>query len=407
MSLKDIDQLIDEIDAAVHTNGPLGKTTAAGLNALLRSLAAELIAQQQQTALDSSHKADLDATGKVPISQLPAVAAAAIGRYNSGDAYVAGEVVRYDHGSGLRLFEALQSGPLPPPIGSNGSINASWQEISPAGQSYQLTRTLERQAMLDLLSGDSGEVGPGLMYYIQNGAGPGRDVLARGLGEGQLEPNAYARDTPTPLNPSPTFQAVRFNAVIASAEPLDYEEVTQANLLTRFAGSLPLRNKVYRITRPGGGIVEARFDSVLPGAPVAGSIVSETAIVPGTPGTGRYDLVADTLTNPLAELQAQFTALAQKADKIQTVTGPISSTNKIRFVRDTIFDPQTSTWLSSDFDLTNAVPGTTVIAEYNGPTAPGLPAGSRVLFGTFLANTINLYHYTYLSANRVLVTITH
>ena len=44
MPLKDLDQLRAEIDAAVHPNGPLGKTTAPGLNALLRSFAAELTA---------------------------------------------------------------------------------------------------------------------------------------------------------------------------------------------------------------------------------------------------------------------------------------------------------------------------------------------------------------------------
>lgn len=44
MPFKDLDQLRAEIDAAVHPNGPLGKTTAPGLNALLRSFAAELTA---------------------------------------------------------------------------------------------------------------------------------------------------------------------------------------------------------------------------------------------------------------------------------------------------------------------------------------------------------------------------
>jgi hypothetical protein len=71
MSLKDIDQLSAEIDAAVHANGPLGKTTATGLNAMLKSLAHELITHEQQTTLTSIQKADLDADGRVPSSQLP------------------------------------------------------------------------------------------------------------------------------------------------------------------------------------------------------------------------------------------------------------------------------------------------------------------------------------------------
>lgn len=46
MPLKDLDQLYTEIDAAAHTNGPQGKTTASGLNAVLKSLAEELTTQE-------------------------------------------------------------------------------------------------------------------------------------------------------------------------------------------------------------------------------------------------------------------------------------------------------------------------------------------------------------------------
>jgi hypothetical protein len=42
MSLKSFDQLSAEINAAVHTDGPLGKTTALGVNTLLKSFAGEL-----------------------------------------------------------------------------------------------------------------------------------------------------------------------------------------------------------------------------------------------------------------------------------------------------------------------------------------------------------------------------
>jgi hypothetical protein len=42
MALKNLDQLKAEIDLAVHPDGPLGKTTAPNLNALLKSLATEL-----------------------------------------------------------------------------------------------------------------------------------------------------------------------------------------------------------------------------------------------------------------------------------------------------------------------------------------------------------------------------
>lgn len=42
MSHKNLAQLSTEIDSAVHTNGPLGKTTAPGLSAVLRSLATKI-----------------------------------------------------------------------------------------------------------------------------------------------------------------------------------------------------------------------------------------------------------------------------------------------------------------------------------------------------------------------------
>jgi hypothetical protein len=44
MSRKELNILSAEINEAVHSNGPLGKTTALGLNALLQSLAAEITA---------------------------------------------------------------------------------------------------------------------------------------------------------------------------------------------------------------------------------------------------------------------------------------------------------------------------------------------------------------------------
>ena len=71
MPLKDFDQLSAEINAAVHTNGPQGKTTAAGLSNLLKSLATELTILPRETALATARKADLDASGRVPSSQLP------------------------------------------------------------------------------------------------------------------------------------------------------------------------------------------------------------------------------------------------------------------------------------------------------------------------------------------------
>lgn len=47
MTLKNLDQLTYEIDQAVHPNGPLGKTTAPGLNQVLKSLATEVITLPQ------------------------------------------------------------------------------------------------------------------------------------------------------------------------------------------------------------------------------------------------------------------------------------------------------------------------------------------------------------------------
>jgi hypothetical protein len=59
MALKTLLELQNEIDQAVHTNGPQGKTRAAGLNTVLKSLASELTTQQQETAQALAGKTDL------------------------------------------------------------------------------------------------------------------------------------------------------------------------------------------------------------------------------------------------------------------------------------------------------------------------------------------------------------
>lgn len=59
MAFQDFDQLHSQIDTTVHTDGPTGKTTAAGLNALLHRLVA-----------------DLPAASSLPVDQLVALAAA-------------------------------------------------------------------------------------------------------------------------------------------------------------------------------------------------------------------------------------------------------------------------------------------------------------------------------------------
>ncbi|MGI4742619.1 MAG: hypothetical protein ACRYG7_46265 [Janthinobacterium lividum] len=51
MSLKNLDQLTTEINAAVHPNGPQGKTTASSLRAVLQTLATELTTLPQEAAL--------------------------------------------------------------------------------------------------------------------------------------------------------------------------------------------------------------------------------------------------------------------------------------------------------------------------------------------------------------------
>jgi hypothetical protein len=70
MASKSLLELSADIDQAVHINKSLGKTTAGGLNAVLKILAGELVDQQSATP-DLSHKADLDSSGRVPSSQLP------------------------------------------------------------------------------------------------------------------------------------------------------------------------------------------------------------------------------------------------------------------------------------------------------------------------------------------------
>jgi hypothetical protein len=66
MALKNLDQLNAEIDAAVHSNGPLGKTTAPGLNALLKSLAGELTGRPTAGAPDVATTLAGAADGAIP-----------------------------------------------------------------------------------------------------------------------------------------------------------------------------------------------------------------------------------------------------------------------------------------------------------------------------------------------------
>ncbi|MFD2788053.1 hypothetical protein [Hymenobacter rubripertinctus] len=65
MALKDFDQLVDEINQAVHTDGREGKTTGIGLNSVLQSIAKELTDLPQQVA------APPDSTGNTAYSVLP------------------------------------------------------------------------------------------------------------------------------------------------------------------------------------------------------------------------------------------------------------------------------------------------------------------------------------------------
>jgi hypothetical protein len=50
MASQDFDQLHSQIDTTVHTNGPTGKTTAAGLNALLHRFVSDLSSDTSLTA---------------------------------------------------------------------------------------------------------------------------------------------------------------------------------------------------------------------------------------------------------------------------------------------------------------------------------------------------------------------
>jgi hypothetical protein len=89
MSLKDFDQLRAEINAAVHTNGPLGKTTALGLNALLQSFATELTTLP--SAVGSSPfiiEQDLSSRSTSSIPSVAAVAAAISSATTSNVLYV-------------------------------------------------------------------------------------------------------------------------------------------------------------------------------------------------------------------------------------------------------------------------------------------------------------------------------
>lgn len=84
MPLKNLRQLTTEIDAAVHPDGPDGKTTAAGVNAVLKSLATELTIIPQEAAQAATRKADLGTNGRILATQLPAATATTLGMVKAG-----------------------------------------------------------------------------------------------------------------------------------------------------------------------------------------------------------------------------------------------------------------------------------------------------------------------------------
>jgi hypothetical protein len=65
MSSLDFDQLHSQIDATVHTNGPSGKTTAAGLNALLHRMVTDL---PSEASLTPDQIAALEAVNPVTLT---------------------------------------------------------------------------------------------------------------------------------------------------------------------------------------------------------------------------------------------------------------------------------------------------------------------------------------------------
>jgi hypothetical protein len=223
--------------------------------------------------------------------------------YDAAHPYVVEETIKYNpgsigSGSMSRLFEALQAGLLPAPLNANGTLNSNWKEVSAAGAAYAPIVALGRERMLELLEGEGGEVSAGTRYYVGAGAGPGTAVLVWGVGPGKVEADGYLIIPATYEVPVDTYTRARINLATSYAEPVGTEAVTRAALVSRFAVTPPIVGKTYRITRTGG-IVEAIFNNVsgwTAGTHAAGTLVSETASIPGTAGIGRYDLVADTFT---------------------------------------------------------------------------------------------------------------
>ena len=108
MATSDFDQLHHQIDTTVHTNGPTGKTTAAGLNALLHRLVTDLPAG---TELPTNQLAALDAAAEpsaanpyvtqADLAALP-LPSASIPTWLPG-AYRQHDVVAFEH----QLYRAL------------------------------------------------------------------------------------------------------------------------------------------------------------------------------------------------------------------------------------------------------------------------------------------------------------
>jgi hypothetical protein len=136
MTSQDFDQLHSQIDTTVHTNGPTGKTTAAGLNALLHRVVTDL---SSGTSLTDDQQAALAAAAS-PSAANPYATQADLTAINTG----AGQGIASTY---LQIASASTARVVELPVPFVFTITAETPDVNVAAVSYQIdknTRTGSR-----------------------------------------------------------------------------------------------------------------------------------------------------------------------------------------------------------------------------------------------------------------------
>ncbi len=113
MPLKNLRQPATEIDTAVHADGPDGKTTAVGVNAVFKSQATEWTILPHEAAQAAIRKDDLGPNGWVPATQLSRASATTLGLVKAGAGVAIQEDFAVSIGSLAAQYKSLVTSQCP------------------------------------------------------------------------------------------------------------------------------------------------------------------------------------------------------------------------------------------------------------------------------------------------------